>query len=380
MKKKSKIRIGVIFGGRSGEHEVSLMSARSILSALDPDTYIVTQIGITHDGDWLVGENVLGAMIEGDYRNLNPVVLMPIPTRKELYTINITGQREILQRCTNLDVIFPVLHGTFGEDGTLQGLLELTDIAYVGAGVLGSSLGMDKGVFKDVMRANGVPVLDSIVVSKREIEEDADSIIGQAEALATYPLFVKPANMGSSVGITKCKSRSDLFEGLLEAARYDRRVLIERGVNAREIEVSVLGNEEPRASVPGEIIPSREFYSYEAKYIDDNSNLIIPAPIPPELAQWVQQLAVQAYRSVDCAGMARVDFLLEKNESQRGEPGEVYLNEINTIPGFTKISMYPKLWEESGLPYPALVDRLVELALERKAERNRIERRYRSEG
>ena len=380
MGKKSKIRIGVIFGGRSGEHEVSLMSARSILSALDPDTYIVTQIGITHDGDWLVGENVLGAMIEGDYRNLNPVVLMPIPTRKELYTINVTGQREILQRCTNLDVIFPVLHGTFGEDGTLQGLLELTDIAYVGAGVLGSSLGMDKGVFKDVMRANGVPVLDSIVVSKREIEEDADSIIGQAEALATYPLFVKPANMGSSVGIMKCKSRSDLFEGLLEAARYDRRVLIERGVNAREIEVSVLGNEEPRASVPGEIVPSREFYSYEAKYIDDNSNLIIPAPIPPELAQWVQQLAIQAYRAVDCAGMARVDFLLEKNESPIGEPGEVYLNEINTIPGFTKISMYPKLWEKSGLPYPALVDRLVELALERKAERNRIERRYRSEG
>ena len=380
MKKKSKIRIGVIFGGRSGEHEVSLMSARSILSALDPDTYIVTQIGITHDGDWLVGENVLGAMIEGDYRNLNPVVLMPIPTRKELYTINLTGQKEILQRCTNLDVIFPVLHGTFGEDGTLQGLLELTDIAYVGAGVLGSSLGMDKGVFKDVMRANGIPVLDSIVVSKREIEEDADSIIGQAEALATYPLFVKPANMGSSVGITKCNSRSDLYEGLLEAACYDRRVLIERGVNAREIEVSVLGNEEPRASVPGEIIPSREFYSYEAKYIDDSSNLIIPAPIPPELAQWVQQLAVQAYRAVDCAGMARVDFLLEKNKSQRGEPGEVYLNEINTIPGFTKISMYPKLWEESGLPYPALVDRLVELALERKAERNRIERRYRSEG
>ena len=380
MEKKSKIRIGVIFGGRSGEHEVSLMSARSILSALDPDTYIVTQIGITHDGDWLVGENVLGAMIEGDYRNLNPVVLMPIPTRKELYTINVTGQREILQRCTNLDVIFPVLHGTFGEDGTLQGLLELTDIAYVGAGVLGSSLGMDKGVFKDVMRANGVPVLDSIVVSKREIEEDADSIIGQAEALATYPLFVKPANMGSSVGIMKCKSRSDLFKGLLEAARYDRRVLIERGVNAREIEVSVLGNEEPRASVPGEIVPSREFYSYEAKYIDDNSNLIIPAPIPPELAQWVQQLAIQAYRAVDCAGMARVDFLLEKNESPIGEPGEVYLNEINTIPGFTKISMYPKLWEKSGLPYPALVDRLVELALERKAERNRIERRYRSEG
>jgi len=380
MEKKSKIRIGVIFGGRSGEHEVSLMSARSILSALDPDTYIVTQIGITHDGDWLVGENVLGAMIEGDYRNLNPVVLMPIPTRKELYTIIVTGQREILQRGTNLDVIFPVLHGTFGEDGTLQGLLELTDVAYVGAGVLGSSLGMDKGVFKDVMRANGVPVLDSIVVSKCEIEEDADSIIGQAEALATYPLFVKPANMGSSVGIMKCKSRSDLFEGLLEAARYDRRVLIERGVNAREIEVSVLGNEEPQVSVPGEIVPSREFYSYEAKYIDDNSNLIIPAPIPPELAQWVQQLAMQAYRAVDCAGMARVDFLLEKNESPIGEPGEVFLNEINTIPGFTKISMYPKLWEKSGLPYPALVDRLVELALERKAERNRIERRYRSEG
>jgi D-alanine-D-alanine ligase len=271
---------------------------------------------------------------------------------------------------TGLDVVFPVLHGTFGEDGTLQGLLELVDLAYVGAGVLGSALGMDKGVFKDIMRTQGVPVVESVVVLRREIEQDVSGVLSRVEGLAPYPLFVKPANLGSSVGITKCLNRSDLGEGLMEAARYDRRVLVERGVNAREIEVSVLGNDDPQASVPGEILPSREFYSYEAKYLDGTSGLLIPAPVPQETAERVRQLAIRAYRAIDCAGMARVDFLLDKGN------GELYLNEVNTIPGFTQISMYPKLWAASGLPYPALVDRLVGLALERKAERDRTERRF----
>jgi D-alanine-D-alanine ligase len=275
-----------------------------------------------------------------------------------------------LEELSRLDVIFPVLHGTFGEDGTLQGLLELANLAYVGAGVLGSALGMDKGVFKDVMRANGVPVVESLVVLRSQIEKDPQAVIPALEQVGPYPLFVKPANLGSSVGITKCQSRSDLVEGLMEAARYDRRVLVERGVNAREIEVSVLGNEDPQASVPGEVLPSREFYSYEAKYLDGSSGLLIPAPIPDETAERIRSLAIKAFRAVDCAGMARADFLLDKNN------GELYLNEINTIPGFTEISMYPKLWDASGLPYPALVNRLVELALERKTERDHTERRY----
>jgi D-alanine-D-alanine ligase len=266
-----------------------------------------------------------------------------------------------------------VLHGTFGEDGTLQGLLELTGVAYVGAGVTGSALGMDKGIFKDVMIANDIPVVDTLTVSRREIEANLDQVVQRAEAVAPYPLFVKPVNLGSSVGITKCTSRSDLVEGLLEAASYDRRVLIERGVNAREIEVSVLGNESPEVSIPGEIIPSREFYSYESKYIDGRSELIIPAPIGQRLTERIQELALRAYRAIDCAGMARVDFLLEK-EPRSGDG--LYLSEVNTIPGFTNISMYPKLWEAVGLEYPSLIDRLIELAMERKSERDRTERHY----
>jgi D-alanine-D-alanine ligase len=267
------------------------------------------------------------------------------------------------------------LHGTFGEDGTLQGLLEMQDAAYVGAGVLGSALGMDKGVFHSVMLASDIPVVDTLVVTRREVEADIEAVIDRALAIFgsdAFPLFVKPANLGSSVGITKCQVRSDLVEGLLDAARYDRRLLIQRGINAREIEVSVLGNDLPEASVPGEVIPSREFYSYEAKYIDDRSQLIIPAPLPAETAEEVRRLAVKAFQAADCSGMARVDFLLDRNS------GRLYLNEINTIPGFTGISMYPKLWEASGLPYPALVDRLIQLALERKADRDRTERRYHS--
>jgi D-alanine-D-alanine ligase len=262
------------------------------------------------------------------------------------------------------------LHGTFGEDGTIQGLFEMAGVAYVGAGVVGSAVGMEKGLFKDVMRANGVPVVEDIVVLRSEIHSTIEKVIERAEALAPYPLFTKPANLGSSVGVSKCHNRSDLLEGLMDAARYDRRVLIERGAEAREIEVSVLGNDAPIASICGEVIPSREFYSYEAKYLDNRSELLIPAPIPPETSDTIRSLAVRAYRAVDCCGMARADFLLDKVS------GEVFLNEINTIPGFTKISMYPKLWAASGLPYPALVDRLIELALERKAERDQTEWRY----
>ena len=256
-KSSGKLRVGVIFGGRSGEHEVSLMSGRSVLEALDLDLYEVIQIGITHEGMWLVGEGVLQAMLKGEMSSLDLATLLPDPNRNDLYTIRLTDQGQLLQVFAGLDVVFPVLHGTFGEDGTLQGLLEMANLAYIGAGVLGSALGMDKGVFKDVMRAHGIPVVDSIVLTRNEIESDIENAIQRSEKLAEYPLFVKPANLGSSVGVSKCQSRSDLLEGLVDAARYDRRVLVEQGLKAREIEVSVLGNEDPIASVPGEIIPSR---------------------------------------------------------------------------------------------------------------------------
>jgi D-alanine-D-alanine ligase len=278
-----------------------------------------------------------------------------------------------LKKWTDVDVYFPVLHGTFGEDGTLQGLFEMADVAYVGAGVVGSAVGMDKGVFKDVMIANNIPVVDMMLVLRAEIENNMASVIERAEKIGDYPLFTKPANLGSSVGVTKCNNRSDLQEGLMEAAAFDRRILIQKGVkNVREIEVSVLGNDEPLASVCGEILPSREFYSYESKYIDGTSGLVIPAPLPPEISECIRNYAVQAYKAVDCAGMARVDFFVEKDTNK------VYLNELNSIPGFTKISMYPKLWEASGLPYSKLVDRLIELAMERKADRDRTSHTYRS--
>jgi D-alanine-D-alanine ligase len=382
---EKRLKLGVIFGGRSGEHEVSLMSARSVLSVLDPARYAVTQIGISHEGAWYTGDDVLGALSANRLDGLTPTAILPDPTLPGLYAIHSRGEglppsptvgrgvggEGLLELLTALDVVFPVLHGTFGEDGTLQGLLEMADIAYVGAGVLGSAVGMDKGVFQAVMVAQGIPVLETMVALRSEIESHIGAVLEHAEKMAPYPLFTKPANLGSSVGVSKCWGRSDLLEGLMEASRYDRRVLIQRGVNGREIEVSVLGNDAPEASIPGEVIPSREFYSYESKYIDNTSELLIPAPIPAEIADRVRQLAVQAYVAVDCAGMARADFLLD-----RDPPGDLYLNEINTIPGFTQISMYPKLWEASGLPYPALVDRLIELALERKAQRDRTERRY----
>jgi len=366
MMENTKLQVGVLFGGRSGEHEVSLMSARSVLSALDPEKYTITQIGITHEGAWLSGDNVLEAMLAGKTDDLTPTTLLPDPSRRGLYTI-VDAKCEHL---SEIDVFFPVLHGTFGEDGTLQGLFELAEVAYVGAGVLGAAVGMDKGVFKDVMKANSIPVVDGFVVSRSQLQTRIEAILDEAAEIAFYPLFVKPANLGSSVGVTKCRSRSDLYEGLLEAARFDRRVLIERGINAREIEISVLGNDNPRASIPGEIRPEADFYSYNAKYHDDRSELFIPARIPEDTAEQMREIAIKAYRAIDCAGMARVDFLLDR------ESGEFYLNEVNTIPGFTQISMYPKLWDASGLPYPELIDRLIELALERRRERDQTIWRY----
>src|SRR6266545_4045202 len=369
---EKKLHVAVIFGGRSGEHEVSLMSARSVLSVLDPARYEVTQVGITHEGTWLTGTDVLEKFENNKTDGLMPVLVSPDPSERGVYIMEgISG----LKKWSNVDVYFPVLHGTFGEDGTLQGLFELADVAYVGAGVVGSSVGMDKGVFKDVMIANHIPVVDMMVVLRAEIENDMLAVIEKAEKISDYPLFTKPANLGSSVGVTKCSNRSDLQEGLMEAASFDRRVLVQKGItNAREIEVSVLGNDEPVASVPGEVLPSREFYSYESKYIDGTSGLIIPAQLPHKVSECIREYAVRAYKATDCAGMARVDFFVEKDTNK------IYLNELNTIPGFTKISMYPKLWEASGLPYHKLVDRLIELAMERKAERDRISHIFRSNG
>lgn len=366
-----KRRVGVLFGGRSGEHEVSLMSARSIMGALDRTKYDVVGIGITKEGHWVSGSEALEFFEQGREESLETVTLLPDPREKAVMH---WGGGQEMRPLHTVDVIFPVLHGTFGEDGTLQGLLELADIPYVGAGVLASAVAMDKDLFKSVMRANRIPIVDWIVVPTTRLEEDIELVLSEAEAMSPYPLFAKPANLGSSVGITKCTNRSDLIEGLMAAAQYDRRVLVEKGLQAREIEVSVLGNEEPEASIPGEIVPSAEFYTYEAKYIDESSELLIPAPIDPGTAEEARRLSVEAYKAIDGAGMARVDFLLETDTEK------LYMNEINTIPGFTKISMYPKLWEASGLPYAELLDRLLDLAFARQRQKDQLVRSYGGEG
>jgi len=363
------IRLGVIFGGRSGEHEVSLSSATSVLDTLDSKKYQVTQIGITLEGDWLVGENVLTALKAHKHENLVTAVMLPTPSRSQVYAVEKVERNEILKVFAELDVIFPVLHGTYGEDGTMQGLFELNNLAYVGAGVLGSSVGMDKALFKDVMIANHIPVAPSILVHQSDLVS-MGRVLERVEEFGNFPLFVKPANMGSSVGITKCQDIEETAAGILEAARFDRRVLIEKGINAREIELSVLGNQAPHVSIPGEIRPTAEFYSYEAKYHDDSSELLIPAPITKEQTELLQEFALKAYRAIDCEGMARVDFLMDK------ETDEIFLNEVNTIPGFTPISMYPKLWEASGLTYAELIDELIRLALKRKEEKDQLVRKY----
>ena len=363
------IRIGVLFGGRSGEHAVSLVSARSVLDTLDHTKYQITQIGITEDGDWLVGDDVLAALAEKNYTDLSPAAMFPVPSRPEVYSLKRVNGAEVVEVFSELDVIFPVLHGSFGEDGTMQGLFELNDLAYVGAGVLGSAVGMDKALFKDVMIANQIPVAPSILIHGSELE-DMEAVLHKVFELGEFPVFVKPANMGSSVGVHKCGDIEEAAAGIQDAARYDRRVLVEKAVNAREIELSVLGNQAPKVSIPGEIRPTAEFYSYEAKYHDDSSVLIIPAKLSPDQVKLFQEYALRAYQVIDCAGMARADFLLDK------ETGEIFLNELNTIPGFTPISMYPKLWEASGLSYADLIDELIRLAIERKREKDQIIRKY----
>jgi D-alanine-D-alanine ligase len=362
-----KLRVAVVFGGRSGEHEVSLMSARSVLAALDPGGYDVLPVGISKEGLWYCGEGVLEALQRGQVEGLDRAAILGEPGRRGLYRW-ISPDR--LEMSDPLDAVFPVTHGSYGEDGTLQGLFEMADIPYVGSGVLASAVAMDKGLFKEVMRANHVPVVESAIVLSTTILDSPEEAVGQAERVGPYPLFTKPANLGSSVGVTKCRSRGDLVEGLIDAARYDRRVIVEVGLEAREIEISVLGNEDPEASVAGEVVPSDEFYSYRAKYIDDASELHIPAAIDEETAEEARRLAVAAFKALDGAGMARADFLLDRNT------GRLVVNELNTLPGFTQISMYPKLWEASGLPYPALMDRLIELALARQAQKDRLLRTY----
>lgn len=347
------------------------MSARSVLAALDREKYEVVQIGITHSGNWLTGADALGAFARAELDGLQPVTMLPEPGDRSLYA---REQGGALRPLAELDVAFPVLHGSFGEDGTVQGLFELMELPYVGAGVLASAVAMDKGLFKALMQAHHIPVLEYALFDSLQLEREVDAVLDRAEAVADYPLFTKPANLGSSVGVSKVHSRSDLLEGLMDAAQYDRRVLVERGIEAREIEVSVLGNEEPEASLPGEIVPGDEFYSYRAKYLDDTSELHIPAPLDPETTEEARRLAVEAYKAIDGAGMARVDLLLEK------ETDRLYMNEINTIPGYTDISMYPKLWEASGIPYAELMDRLIELAQQRHAQVAKLVRSYGADG
>ena len=369
-----KIRVGILFGGRSGEHEVSLLSARSVMNAIDREKYEVVPIGITKEGRWIASGDPMRALAAGDAGASQPAALLGDPSRRGLMRLEDRERAIEATRLTELDVIFPVLHGPYGEDGTVQGLLELAGVPFVGAGVTASALGMDKAIFKDVMQARGLPIVDYMVLRRKEWDADPEGVMDRIEEQFGYPVFAKPVNLGSSVGISKCRDRAGLAVGLAEAARYDRKLLVEVAVPAaREIEVSVLGNDDPIASIPGEIIPSREFYSYEAKYIDtgdEASGLLIPAPLSPEMTERVRHMAVDVYRAIDCAGMARADFLLSD------ETGELYVNEVNTIPGFTAISMYPKLWEATGISYPELIDRLIELAVERYEDKGRSETSY----
>jgi D-alanine-D-alanine ligase len=368
---KKRIRVGVIFGGRSSEHEVSLVSATSVIQALDKDKYEVIPIGITKQGKWLSSSQTLALLKYGKGLDRIPErVLLPDPTQKGLVEFRSDG---VSTTYKPLDVVFPVLHGPYGEDGTIQGLLDLANIPYVGAGVLGSALGMDKIVQKQIFERIGLPVAEYRAFLLKEYQHSPRFWVREIEEAFSYPCFIKPANLGSSVGITKAHTRKQLQKGIVEAGRYDRKILVERGIeNAREIECSVLGNDDPRVSVPGEVVPSNEFYDYDAKYVDGKSRIIIPAELPAKVTKKIQELAVKAFKAIDCSGMARVDFLVTRTRY------EIYICEVNTIPGFTSISMYPKLWEASGLPYPKLLDVLIELAIERHRERNKLQTSFKT--
>ena len=379
MAEHKRLRIGLLFGGRSSEHEVSLMSARSVLEALDPACYEVVQIGITKEGRWLVAGDAVtrlveragtGGALEGEVEDTAPVALLGDPSRGGRL-LPVSGRPgppvldpPVLDR--PLDVVFSLVHGRTGEDGALQGLFELAGVPYVGAGILGSALGMDKTVAKRLWLAAGLPVGEHLVTTARRWREDPTAVQGEVAGQLGFPCFVKPANSGSSIGVHKVHALEELAPALEDAARYDVKLLVESAIEGRELECGVLGNDEPEASVVGEVVPGHEFYDYEDKYFDDVVRLVIPAELPAETAAEVRAVAVRAFRAVEAAGMARVDFFLERSS------GRVLLNEINTIPGFTRMSMYPRLWEASGVPFPRLCDRLVELALERARERGAL--------
>jgi len=386
-----KLRVGVLFGGRSSEHEVSLLSAASVMQAIDRTKYEVVPIGITRQGLWLTdlhaeqlikGEFVAGGrgkhLRAGDPSATSAaavlakgeaVIVPPVPSADSIVPFE-TVRDHAAARAVHVDVIFPVLHGTFGEDGTIQGLLELADIAYVGSGVLGSAAGMDKDIAKRLFCDSRLPLVKHLTVLRGEWERQPKKIEKAVDSALKYPVFVKPANLGSSVGISKAHDASELPAAMNEAARYDRKIIIEQGVGgkrhkAREIECAVLGNDEPSASICGEIIPSKEFYDYDAKYIDSGSELLIPARLDHTQVRQIQEMAIRAFKSVECSGLARVDFLMDP------VTGHFYLNEVNTMPGFTAISMYPKLWAATGVDYPTLIDRLIQLGLERHADKKR---------
>jgi D-alanine-D-alanine ligase len=351
-----KLRVGILFGGKSAEHEVSLQSAKNVIEAIDKKKYDVVLIGISRDGKWYLKESSHFLLHPDDPKQIsmkrgkNGLAMVPGLKSKQIIPVS-SGQS-----VGNLDVIFPVLHGPFGEDGTVQGLLQLADIPYVGAGVLGSAVSMDKDVMKRLLREGGVRQAKFLSFRYYDIDQIKFSKI---KAAVGIPCFIKPANLGSSVGITKVNKPKELKPALQTAFEYDEKIIIEQYIKGREIECSVLGNEDPIASVPGEIIPNRDFYSYEAKYLNqDGAKLVIPANLPSAIIKKVQKLAIKTFQILECAGMARVDFFLSAND-------QLYVNELNSIPGFTKISMYPKLWEASGISYPALIDRLIELAIER---------------
>src|ERR1700693_1434004 len=355
---KKRLRVGILFGGRSGEHEVSLASAASVIRGLDPDKYQAVPIGISKEGHWLVGagaQKMLPEVLKGGQRGM----MAADPTDAALVKLDGSGSGQ------RIDVVFPVMHGTFGEDGTIQGLLDLAGLPYVGAGVLGSAIGMDKDVAKRLLQVAKIPVVPWITAHRHDWEKNPKQIQRAIENKFNYPVFVKPATLGSSVGMTKVHSRAELAPALNLAAEFAMKILVERCVIAREIEVSVLGNHDPKASVPGEIVPHREFYDYAAKYLEEGTQLLIPAILKSAQVKKIQKYAVDAFRALELSGMARVDFFLEK------KGGKIYLNEVNTIPGFTSISMYPKLWEASGIPFRELIDKLIDLALEQHAEKAR---------
>ncbi len=370
-----KLRVGILFGGRSGEHEVSLLSAASILKAIDRKKFDVVPIGITKEGRWLAAGDAHNLLAGAEARPLRAGDPEATPGARQLHegipTLMAPEPGPQGPEGKAIDVVFPVLHGTFGEDGTIQGLFELAGIAYVGSGVLGSAAGMDKDVMKRLFVQAKLPIVRHVTLLRADWEKSPRKAIAQVEAALKYPLFVKPANLGSSVGISKAHDRKELGPALDLAARYDRKLIVEQGVGgkssaARELEVAVLGNDDPQASVVGEIIPGKEFYDYEAKYLAEGSVPVIPARLSKAESKQIREMAVAAFRACDLAGLARVDFLMEPDGKRR-----IFLNEVNTMPGFTRISMYPKLWEASGIAYKDLISRLIELALERQQEKNR---------